>query len=255
MIATRLPAVVLLLLLAACEKSQPTGTWIEFTDDAVGPDRAEFFDDNTCYMDLHARTPCAWQLLDDGRVHVEVTIRDTPMVLMGRVKQDTLALEGAMTRDRWVRVGTPGEERVRAAIGAREDIKPGLEAYYNNDLERATQLLAKPAELGHPKALMTLAWLYATAADPAFQDGPKARRLAERALEWDDSIPTYWNTLAAAYAREGDFEHAIEAGNRAVEQAKFLGQDAAIPSFTELLGYYQNKKTFVIDQGQLVVQQ
>ena len=69
-----------------------------------------------------------------------------------------------------------------------------------------------------PYGLAELAWLYATCSDASFHNGPKAVELATKACElsqWEDA----WNlnSLAAAYARIGNFEQAIQWEQKAVD--------------------------------------
>jgi carboxyl-terminal processing protease len=66
-----------------------------------------------------------------------------------------------------------------------------------------------------------LAWIFATCPEAKFHDGPKAVELATRACEltaWKE--PGELDTLAAAYARTGDFENAVRWQSKAVELEK-----------------------------------
>lgn len=56
-----------------------------------------------------------------------------------------------------------------------------------------------------------LAWLYATATDPAFRDGHKAVRLAQEAIVSEPYSHHVWSTLAEAYYVTGDYEKAYRA--------------------------------------------
>ena len=56
-----------------------------------------------------------------------------------------------------------------------------------------------------------LAWLYATATDPAFRDGQTAVRLAQEALVLETHSHHVWSTLAEAYYVTGDYEKAYRA--------------------------------------------
>ena len=63
-----------------------------------------------------------------------------------------------------------------------------------------------------------LAWGWATAADPARRDGPKALEFAKKACELTgDQNPLCLDTLAAAYAEVGNFAQAIAVQARAVQ--------------------------------------
>lgn len=56
-----------------------------------------------------------------------------------------------------------------------------------------------------------LAWLYATAEDPAFRDGQKAVQLAQEAITIAPNDHNAWNTLAEAYYSSGQYEKADRA--------------------------------------------
>jgi tetratricopeptide (TPR) repeat protein len=74
----------------------------------------------------------------------------------------------------------------------------------------------------HPRALNNLAWLYATAAKTVLHDGRRAVELATRACELDQwKDPEYLDSLAAAYARLGDFKTAIHWQERALADQQF----------------------------------
>lgn len=57
-----------------------------------------------------------------------------------------------------------------------------------------------------------LAWLYATAENPAFRDSQKAVELAQEAMVLAPNSHHVWSTLAEAYYSTGDYENA----NRAI---------------------------------------
>src|SRR5262249_19500862 len=60
-------------------------------------------------------------------------------------------------------------------------------------------------------AYNNLAWLLATAPDPALRDPARAVELARKSVELDPKQGTSWNTLGAALYRIGDCSGAIEA--------------------------------------------
>jgi tetratricopeptide (TPR) repeat protein len=79
-------------------------------------------------------------------------------------------------------------------------------------------LRAIDLDLGSASAHNNLAWILATAPDPAIRDGAEAVRYATRACElteWKD--PGHLDTLAAAYAEAGDFERAVRVTQHAIE--------------------------------------
>ena len=70
--------------------------------------------------------------------------------------------------------------------------------------------------------LDAFAWLLATVASPALRDGKRAVQVAREACEltqWKD--PNHLDTLAAAYARSGDFASAVKWQTKALEDPGF----------------------------------
>lgn len=68
---------------------------------------------------------------------------------------------------------------------------------------------------GEHSGTINLAWLYATAADPAYRNGKKAVELAESVVSQKENkgeklTPGILRTIAAAYARDGQFNRAVE---------------------------------------------
>jgi tetratricopeptide (TPR) repeat protein len=75
-----------------------------------------------------------------------------------------------------------------------------------SDYTKAIEINSKDAV-----AYNRLAWLFATAMAPNFRKGKKAVELALKACELSDwKNPGYLDTLAAAYARVGDFGNAVK---------------------------------------------
>jgi tetratricopeptide (TPR) repeat protein len=55
-----------------------------------------------------------------------------------------------------------------------------------------------------------LAWLFATCPDDSIRDGAKASEYVDRALEVQSNYAPVWDTCAAVFAENGDFDDAIE---------------------------------------------
>lgn len=70
-----------------------------------------------------------------------------------------------------------------------------------------------------------LAWMYATAEDPAFRDGQKAVELAQEAMIIAPNDHHVWSTLAEAYYATGQYEKASRAIKNMAKLASRYGQN------------------------------
>jgi len=86
-----------------------------------------------------------------------------------------------------------------------------------------------------------LAWLLATAKTPSFRNGKRAAALALKACElsdWRDA--EYVDTLAAGYARAGDFDKAVQWEERALGYPKLTKPS----EFQQRLNSYREHKAW-----------
>ncbi|MBW1731639.1 MAG: tetratricopeptide repeat protein [Deltaproteobacteria bacterium] len=83
-----------------------------------------------------------------------------------------------------------------------------------------------------------LAWIYATAEDPAYRDCKKAIRYAQRALEMGRN-PAWMDTLASAYAECGNFELAAQ-----TEQEAYQLSSPPNPLFLKRAEIYKSRFTY-----------
>ena len=81
--------------------------------------------------------------------------------------------------------------------------------------------------------LNNLAWLYATAEDPAYRDGQKAVQLAREAMVLAPNDHHIWSTLAEAYYINGDYEKAYRAINQMASLAMRYGTNITKESVDE----------------------
>jgi tetratricopeptide (TPR) repeat protein len=65
-----------------------------------------------------------------------------------------------------------------------------------------------------------LAWLYATATDPAFRKGKEAVKLAREALVEAPFVHNIWSTLSEAYYVTQNYERALRAGVQTLDLAR-----------------------------------
>jgi tetratricopeptide (TPR) repeat protein len=117
-----------------------------------------------------------------------------------------------------------------------------LKGQYNwaiSDFNKAMAINPLDAE-----AYNNLAWLFATAKAHGFRNGKKAVELALRACglsDWRNA--EYLDTLAAAYARVGDFDNAVKWQKKALESSK----SAETSEFKQRLNFYREGKPWPAD--------
>lgn len=91
------------------------------------------------------------------------------------------------------------------------------------------------------RAYQSAAWLMATCPDAAFRNAKLAVEAAEKAIEIDgQKDPRYLDTLAAAFAAEGNFTEAVTWQRRALE----LAAPELRPRFETRLGLYERKQPY-----------
>ena len=118
------------------------------------------------------------------------------------------------------------------------------DAYVNRGIERQKQGYIDSALLDYHQAMtlaagdspaqLLLAWALATWPDERFRDGALAVELA-RGLVDPAVSDSPWDLLAAAYAENGQFDQAIEAQNKYIEQLERAGTP------TEEVAAYQRR--------------
>jgi len=95
-----------------------------------------------------------------------------------------------------------------------------------------------------PKAYNSLAWLFATAEEKKVRDGNRAVELARKACELSDwKHPRYLDTLAAACARDGQFEEAVKWQRKALVSNDHDDEK----TFQERLKLYKERKPWPAD--------
>jgi tetratricopeptide (TPR) repeat protein len=88
-------------------------------------------------------------------------------------------------------------------------------------------------------ALNDLAWIFATAPEPALRNGPEAVQLAEKACALaGESEPRFLGTLDAAYAEAGRFDDAARTAKRTRDLALAASQDSIAKKADERLALY-----------------
>ncbi len=137
-------------------------------------------------------------------------------------------------------------EAIRLRPDYHESLIKRAHAYYKtgnarlakNDLQRALQLDPNNASLCN-----RLAWIYATSKADGLRNEVLAVELALSACEVDGNDHNYLDTLAAAYAANGQFDMAVETQKRAVEIVAHAGK-AAEKEYRARLEMYRQKKPY-----------
>jgi hypothetical protein len=116
------------------------------------------------------------------------------------------------------------------------------------NLETAIEWYRQAAEQGNLKGQHALAWLYATSSDPHYHNSQEAVRYALKVVA---QAPDHWSSLdvlAAAYARNGQFQEAIAAQEQAVDLSKkpglYLDWDIK-QAIKARLGLYKEHKAYL----------
>ncbi len=82
-----------------------------------------------------------------------------------------------------------------------------------------------------------LAWLYATAEDPAFRNGKKSIQLAQEAMAIAPNDHHVWSTLSEAYYVTGDYEKAY----RAIKHMAWLATSYGMQMSKEMVDEYNEQ--------------
>lgn len=98
-----------------------------------------------------------------------------------------------------------------------EFMKKAAGYYAEGDYEGAITFYTKAADCGNAWGQNNLAWILATVEVVEFRDGELAVQYARKAVEQEPENAAFVRTLAAAYARDEQFDKAIEAQQRVIE--------------------------------------
>jgi len=109
-----------------------------------------------------------------------------------------------------------GDAKAEYFLGVMYRDGEGMEQDYGETIE----WFRKAAEHRFPLAYNDLAWVYATCKDARFRDGKKAVEWALKAADVLKKYEACFDTLAAAYARDGQFAKAVETQEKAITMLK-----------------------------------
>jgi tetratricopeptide (TPR) repeat protein len=125
------------------------------------------------------------------------------------------------------------------------------------DLPQAVRRYRRVLELSpvSSDAALELAWLLAISTDESLRNPPEALRLAQDAAS-RNSEPRAFVVLAAAYAANGAFDQAVESVDRALAEARQLGNPGMVNDLIRQKKRYGSKLPWSMAQeGQRATQQ
>lgn len=110
------------------------------------------------------------------------------------------------------------------------------------DINEGIRYYDLAAKAGEPLALNNLAWIYATSTNSNIRNGEQAVLLARKAIAAAKiPEPSFYGTLAAAYAENGNFEQAIDYQEKAIAMLK---PEAKNQEFLAPLKSYKEQKAW-----------
>jgi tetratricopeptide (TPR) repeat protein len=110
--------------------------------------------------------------------------------------------------------------------------------------QQAAELYRKALKItpDYVDAQNNLAWLLATHSNDQIRNGIEALRLAEAVVKKQGQIPSYLDTLAAAYAEVGRFPDAVVTAKKAVQIASSQGDKQMTQAIQSRFPNYQSAK-------------
>jgi len=121
----------------------------------------------------------------------------------------------------------------------------GEALYFRGETVRALWHFQEAIRLDPTNGLSGLAWVMATTANPKFRNGAKAVELAKLANQLTNyKDPEHLDTLAAAYAEDGNFPEAIGTAVKAIELASQAGRNDLAREIDRRRSLYQHAQAY-----------
>jgi tetratricopeptide (TPR) repeat protein len=229
-------------LLLACGNSgrELVGSWKRVEGGkGYNQDVADFLTDGSCKsLEGGERRFCSWSERPGGVLLVRYGT-DPDADLKAEIDGDRMQLkQGDHIQSFWIRAGSKLD-------GTMAVYTKGMSLIQAGDYEQGMAALKEAADAGLLSGQSSLAWNYATARDPRFQDGKKAVDYAEKAVAQVRDYLTL-DTLAAALARDGQFKKAVDAETEALS---LLEKNTSLPDEVRQTGEEQLKQRIDLYQG------
>jgi protein O-mannosyl-transferase len=178
-------------------------------------------------------------LIDDAIAHYREALR---------IREDHVQDGGAVAPAAQTRTGAANPETLQAnqdRFDAHSNLGVALASCGRFDEAIVHYHKALDLKPDVPLVLNNLAWLRATCSKPSCRDSAEAVALAERASRLSGGkLPTFFDTLAAAYAEAGRFAEAIKAANKAIDLARQQNHQDLAERITTRLKLYEAKTPY-----------
>jgi tetratricopeptide (TPR) repeat protein len=178
-------------------------------------------------------------LADDAITHYQEAVKLRPDYAdayynFGSVLLQEGRIDEAITQWQKALAIQPNDGEVYTSLGnallQKGSVKEAIDHY-----QQAVQIAPQD-----PLSRHNLAWVLATSADPSIRNGPKAVVLAEQAVQLSGGTnPTFFRTLAAAYAESRRFPEAIGAAERGMEMATEQGKSGLANALKSEIALYR----------------
>lgn len=216
------------------------GKWRRSTDSRAGQVQAEFQEGGSCVsQEGPNELSCRWSGLSDGGVEIQLgSVRGK-----GTITGDEMSLnQDDGTQSSWVRVGSQLEKN-------NTDFSEGMALVQAGNFMAGMTRWQRAADQGHHGAQNSLAWIHAADQNSGLHDGKKAVAYAEKAIASARHY-TYLDTYAAALARDGQFDKAVQIEQEAIgllekdTEVPEANRDAALQRFRKRLALYMSNQPY-----------
>ena len=126
-------------------------------------------------------------------------------------------------------------------------INRGLDYDRTGDHDKAVADYNEAIRLRPMRAYNGIAWVLAVCADPNIRNGAKAVEYATKACELSGGkFPSFFSTLAAAYAEAGDFDNAVKWQTKYCVESNLSGDN--LENARQRLSLYEQKKPYRVEK-------
>lgn len=229
---------------AADPKSPFLGEWTFHTKDRQNEAHLALLKTGACRMELAEEKyrSCSWVSGSGGETTISFGKYLSLSSASAKVADDELTLVFGNNPDaRWV-LTRDGSQKERDSL----DFFEGETLVDTGSWEHGIDQLTRSADHGHAGAQNSLAWTYATSKHMEALDGKKAIAYAEKATAQDRNF-SYLDTLAAAFARDGQFERAVKTEEEAlalIDQESRPDRGDIMGRFNARLALYRAKSAY-----------